>query len=76
MSTLQNLRNKAQELINLANVDQAFGQLLQQNPAAALCTAGIPNAVFAAAPVEEACDYSWTCSWTCWWTCSWTGSEM
>jgi len=67
MNTLQNLRSKAQEMLNLANVDQAFGQLLQINPELALCAAGVPNANLAiVAPA--------TCSFTCLLTCVWTSS--
>jgi len=67
MNTLQNLRSKAQEMLSLANVDQAFGQLLQVNPELALSAAGVPNAHLYQSP-----DAVISCSWTCAWTCSWT----
>ncbi|KFE60131.1 hypothetical protein [Hyalangium minutum] len=65
--TIQDIRSKVQDLLNRAQVDASFRQSMQMNPAAALCTAGVPNAV-ALVSQDEIAD----CSWTCLWTCSWT----
>ena len=52
--TLQNLRSKAQEFLNLANLQPE------------LVLAGMPNDAFAKGDEDESC--SWTCAWTCAWT--------
>jgi hypothetical protein len=74
--TLQSIRIKAQELLNLAKVDESFQRLLQTNADGVLCAAGVPNAHLSSDSSEVDCAVAGTCSWTCSWTCWITGREV
>ena len=45
--TVKDIRSKVPELLNRAQMDVDFRQLLQSNPSVALCAAGVPNATLA-----------------------------
>jgi len=61
--TVQDIRGKVQEMLNMAQMDGAFRQMLQVNPGAALCAAGVPNAMLSESSDADSC--SWTCLVTC-----------
>jgi hypothetical protein len=67
-ATVQDIRGKVQELLNRAQLDANFRQLLQMNPSGVLCAAGVPNAL-----ALEIGDVSEDCTLTCMMTCCITG---
>lgn len=69
-ANLQDIRSKVQEMLNMAQLDEAFRQMLQVNPGGALCAAGVPNAM-----LSESSDAAAPCSWTCLVTCLITSTE-
>jgi hypothetical protein len=64
IETVQDIRNKVQDLLDRAQLDAGLRQMLQVNADGTLSAAGLSNAVFSSeAPVEECAD---TCAATCW----------